>query len=206
MPEWTEAAAGSERHLGSKRDKPHWNHRNERLLVADHGGLHAYPHDNDIVLDHTVYAFNAMALSVFVSLGAGRIALPPEMDIAQKAQMMTAYKAHNKQTAPVEALLYARHELMAMRHCVLSGALGKDACGLCKKKRFYLEDMKGHRYPLVTDSRCQSHVMHSRVTEANPADYFALGVKHYRVELFDEDAKQSRDIVKRFAEQLKGMR
>ncbi len=182
------------------------SYRGERLLVTDHGGLYAFKRDNAIVLDHTVYAFNASSLAVFVSLGAKRVALSPELNIKQAAKMMAAYKAHNNQTAPVEALLYARHELMAMRHCVLSGALGKDACGLCKKKRFYFEDMKGHRYPLFADSHCQSHVMHSRVTEANPADYFALGVKHYRVELFDENAKQSRDIVKRFAEQLKGMR
>ncbi len=179
-------------------------YQGERLLVTDHGGVHAYPQNNDIVIDHTVYALNAMALSVFMSLGAGRVALSPELDIAQTGQMMAAYQAQNGQPAPVEAILWARYELMAMRHCVLSGALGKNGCGLCKKNRFFLEDLKGNRYPLAMDRHCQSHVFHSRVTEANAADHIALGVRHFRVELFDEDEKQSSDIVMRCLGELAG--
>ncbi len=169
----------------------------ERLLVADHGGLHLYPQDNDVILDHSVYALNSAALSVFVSYGAQRAALPPELDMTQTARMAAAYQEHNGQPAPVEALLYVRHELMAMRHCALSGALGKSSCGLCKQKRFSLEDLQGNKYPLVMDSGCRTHVFHSRVTEANAAEYLALGVRHFRIELFDEDEQMSRDIVKR---------
>ncbi len=174
----------------------------ERLLVTDHGGLLAYSQGNDITIDHTVYAFNAAALSVLVSYGAKRAALSPELDIVQTAQLMAAYKAINGQTAPVEAILYARHELMAMRHCVLSGALGKNACGLCKEKHFGLEDIKGNVYPVMRDENCRTHVFHSCVAEIGAAEYLALGVRHFRIELFDEDATQSRQIVKRYLSQL----
>ena len=176
--------------------------KEECLLVADHGGLYTYPPDNDIVLDHSVYALNASSLSVFVSQGAKRVALAPELALAHAEDMLTAYKACNGQTAPVEAILRARYELMAMKHCVLSGALGQSACGLCKKKRFFLEDLKGSRYPVMMDKHCQSHVLHSRVTEANVSEYLALGVKHFRIELFDEDADQSAQIVQRCLDEL----
>lgn len=174
----------------------------ERLLVTDHGGLHAYPSGNDITIDHTVYALNASALAVLVSYGAQRIALSPELDMAQTAQLMAVYKRLNSQPAPAEAVLYARHELMAMRHCVLLGALGKSACGLCKEKRFSLEDLKGNRHPFFMDNSCQTHVFHSRATQKSAAEYLALGISHFRIELFDEDAAQSRQLVKQYISQL----
>ena len=73
--------------------------------------------------------------------------------------------------------------VMVMRHCVLSGALGESACGLCKMKRFELEDMKGSRFLVVTDAHCQSHIYQGSVTQRNARDDLALGVRHFRVEL-----------------------
>jgi putative protease len=177
-------------------------YKNERLLVTDHGGLHVYPLNNDVILDYSVYALNSMALSAFVSFGARRMALSPEMNIEQTAQMMAAYKERNGQAAPVEAVLWARHELMPMRHCVISGALGKSSCGLCKKKHFYLEDIKGNRFPVLVDERCHSHIFHSRTNEAQAKEYLTLGVTHFRVELFDEDAEKSKALIKRFLKQI----
>lgn len=174
----------------------------ERLLVTDHGGLHAYPNDNDVILDHSVYALNANALSVFVSFGANRIALSPELSVLQTEQMMSAYNGLNKQTAPVEAVLWARYELMPMRHCVLLGALGKSACGICKKKHFFIEDVKGEKFPVMMDKHCNSHIYHSRIIDANAADYLSLGVKNFRVELFDEDDTQSKALIARFLRQI----
>lgn len=170
----------------------------ERLLVTDHGGLHAHASQNDIVLDHSVYAFNAEALSVFVSLGAHRVALPPELAPGQIARMLAAYVKRNGQPAPVEAVVSARHELMAMRHCVLRGALGEKGCGLCKTKRFFLEDAKGERYPLTTGAQCGTRVFHSRITQWDVRDAQKMGVRHFRVELFDETGAQSRQLVEHY--------
>ncbi len=177
-------------------------YEDERLLVTDHGGLNIYPHSNDVIVDHTVYALNSQALSAFVSFGAGRVALSPELSAEQTAQMMAAYKERNGQIAPVEAVLWARHELMAMRHCVLLGALGKSACGLCKKKNFSLQDIKGKRFPVIVDANCRSHIYHSQISEASAGDYLALGVRHFRVELFDEDAVQSKTLVERYLREI----
>jgi putative protease len=178
------------------------SYENERLLVTDHGGLHVYPQSNDVILDHTVYALNSEALSAFVSLGAQRIALSPELNTAQTKKMMATYRARNGQAAPVETVLWARCELMAMRHCVLSGALEHSSCGICKKKSFFLMDIKGNRFPVIVDEHCQSHIFHSRVIEADAEDYLTLGVRHFRVELFDEDADQSKALIQRFLRKI----
>lgn len=174
----------------------------ERLLVTDHGGLHVYPKNNDVILDHTVYALNSLALSSFISLGAKRVALSPELNTKQTAKMINAYKEKNGQTAPVEAVLWARHELMAMRHCVLSGALGDSSCDFCRKKDFFLEDIKGNRFPVMVDEHCQSHIFHSRIIENRVNDYLPIGVRHFRVELFDEDAEQSKALIQRFLREI----
>ncbi len=179
-------------------------YENERLLVTDHGGLHMYPGSNNVILDYSVYALNSYALSAFVSFGAKRMALSPELTMAQTGQMMAAFKEKGGQTAPVEAVLWARYELMAMRHCVLSGALGKASCGLCKKKRYYLEDIKGSRFPVIMDNNCKSHILHSHISEASASGYLALGVRHFRAELFDEDVEQSQALVDRLLRQING--
>ncbi len=174
----------------------------DRLLVTDHGGLHVYPKNNDVVLDHSVYAANSFAAAEFVSRGVRRIALAAEMDEMQTLDMVKAYKTVNGQMPPLEAILYARHELMVMRHCVLRGALGENSCKLCKRKRFFLKDIKGSCFPIITDESCKSHIYHARPTLKDAAAYSAMGIRHFRVELFDEDAEQSAVLVKRFLSKI----
>jgi len=174
----------------------------ERLLVTDHGGLQMYARGNDIVLDHSVFALNAETLTVFLSHGVKRIALSPELDAGQTRKMIEAFDAQNHFAPPVEAVLWARHELMGMRHCMLLGALGKTACDLCGKTRFYLKDEKGNRFPILRSGSCKSRIFHSRVIKASAQDYLLMGVKHFRIELFDEDGKESRKIAERILRQI----
>jgi hypothetical protein len=63
-------------------------------------------------------------------------------------------------------------------------------------------DIKGNRFPVIVDEHCQSHIFHSRVIEADAEDYLTLGVRHFRVELFDEDADQSKALIQRFLRKI----
>lgn len=170
----------------------------ERLLVTDSGGLHVYPRANDVALDYFVSALNARTLAELMRQGARRVALSPELDVAQTAQMIGAYRAANGREPALEAIVWGRYELMAMRHCVACGALGDAACAACVRQPFALEDIKGNRYPVLIGADCRSRILQSRPHEADTAALLALGVRHFRVELFDEDAAQTQKLLRRF--------
>lgn len=177
----------------------------ERLLVTDHSGLYVYPKNNDVGLDYTASALNADALTVYFHSGARRIALSPELDEKQTAEMLAAFKQLHGQLPPVEGLVYARHELMAMRHCVIRHALGSDACKRCRQERFSLLDDAGRRFPIISTERCENRLFEGRAAEKDFKALLDMGIRHFRVELLDENVSQSIGIVKKYCTLIDGL-
>jgi putative protease len=170
----------------------------ERLLITDHGGLHVYAPDNDAVLDYTAGALNADALTVYFRSGVHRIALSPELNMDQTAEMLRVFFGQYGQLPPVEALVYARHELMALRHCVIRHALGGAACGRCRRERFSLQDDAGRLFPILTTERCENRLFEGAPAQKEVGMLRDMGIRHFRVELMDEDADQSKKIVTKY--------
>jgi putative protease len=111
--------------------------------------------------------------------------------------MLQAFLKEYDQLPPVEALVYARYELMALRHCVIRHALGESFCGRCNGERFSLQDDMGRLFPVVKTERCENRLFEGRPTERKMQELLDLGIRHFRVELLDEDATKSREIVKK---------
>jgi len=174
----------------------------ERLLVTDHGGLHVYPAHNDVVLDYTASALNADALAVYFRSHVRRIVLSPELDAERTAEMLRAFAEEYGQLPPVEALVYARHELMALRHCVIRHALGEAACGRCRQERFSLQDDAGRLFPILSTPRCENRLFEGRPAEKDIRQLLDMGIRHFRVELMDEDATESCRIVDKYRRML----
>lgn len=178
-----------------------------RLLITDNGGLHAYHGNSDFVLDYHLNALNASTLAVFFGLGAKRVALSPELNNNQIADIARAYETANGHPPVLEALVYGRYELMAIQHCVISHTLGKPKhCESCKREQYYLHDIKKNRYPIVTDSNCNNYILADKCENKDVAELFLMGVRDFRIELFDEDAAQSRKIVSKFIAQIARLR
>jgi putative protease len=167
----------------------------ERLLVTGNGGMVSYRGNNELVIDYTLNVLNSYTAAYFARLSALRIALSPELNTAQIEAMIRGYEKANGQTPALEAIVYARHELMAMQHCILSQ---KDDCGLCKKGKYALEDLAGSRYPVVTDDACNNYILNSKYVQMDVQKLLALGIKHFRVELFEQNAEKSRETVRRY--------
>lgn len=181
----------------AKKNEPY---EGERLLVTDNGGMYLYRGKNDIVVDYTLNVLNSYTAAYFAKLSAKRITLSPELDTEQIEALIKGYEKANRLRPVLEAIVYARHELMAMQHCVISV---KKNCGLCKKGRYYLEDLGGGRLPVVADGDCNNYILNSRNIEPDVSKLMAIGIKHFRVELFDESAEESRETVQRFLKLIK---
>ncbi len=167
----------------------------ERLLVTDNGGVYSYRGKNDMVLDHTLNVLNSYTAAYFAGHGAKRIALSPELDTGQIEALIKGYERANGQAPVLEAIVSARHELMVMQHCVISA---KKNCGLCRRGSFCLEDLEGGRFPIATDGSCNNYIMNSRYVETDVPKLLKMGIKHFRVELFDQNETDSKAVVQRF--------
>jgi putative protease len=116
----------------------------------------------------------------------------------QTAEMLRVFFGQYGQLPPVEALVYARHELMALRHCVIRHALGGAACGRCRRERFSLQDDAGRLFPILTTERCENRLFEGAPAQKEVGMLRDMGIRHFRVELMDEDADQSKKIVTKY--------
>ena len=174
-------------------------YENKRLLVTDNGGIYDYSKNNDIVLDYSLNAVNAETVSVFVGMNAQRIALSPELSVSQISDLIQEYEKRNGQKSPLEAIVYARHELMAMKHCIISdNGKNNEKCNKCSKKQYYLTDISGNRYPIVTDKGCNNYILGQKFESGDIASLKSLGIKHFRAEFFDESGKQCQEIISNY--------
>ncbi len=178
----------------------------KRLLITDNGGLHEYHAGNDIVLDYTLNTLNFYTLAVFFSLGAKRIAVSPELDERSLKDMIDAYKKEHGARPALEALVYGRYELMAMQHCVIAHSLGeKKHCGVCKTGSFFLDDIKGNKYPIVTDSDCNNYILHSRTEQGDLSILFKTGVSDFRIEFLYETPQQCTQTAQQYMAELENL-
>ena len=178
-------------------------YENERLLVTDNGGIYQYQNDNDIVLDYSLNALNAETVSTFIGMSAKRIAISPELELTQIRDLIKAFEEKNNQNPPMEALVYARHEIMAMKHCVISNdSKAHSKCEMCTKKQYYLVDINRNRYPIITDDYCNNYILGQKIESSDISSLKSLGVRHFRIEFFDENAEQCQLIVKSYIEKI----
>ena len=101
-----------------------------------------------------------------------------------------------KENYPVELIIYGCLELMLMKYCPLKQCL--NYCSNCKTStdKFYLENNDKERYPIIRNN-CITHIMHSKNINKldNISTYINLGIKHYRIELFDETSNEVSKII-----------
>ena len=178
-------------------------YKNERLLVTDHGAMHACQGKNDVVADYTLNILNSYTLNYYSSLSVGRFALSPELNIEQTTAMMREFRRANGFDPAIEALIHARHELMVLKHCVITGS-GKKDCGVCRKKSYLIEDVNGRRFPIVTDENCNNYILNCAALKPDINRLYGIGIRHFRIELFDEDAAGSKFLIEKYIRMIKG--
>lgn len=187
----------------NKLAKSNVSHSGEQLLVTDHGGIHAYHSDNNIVIDYSLGVLNAESLSVLVEYGVKRITLSPELNNQQIKELITAYQKRNNHVPVLEAPVYVRYELMAMQHCVIAHSMNKKKhCDLCKHKQYHLQDISGNEYPILTDEYCNNYIFSRLYNRQDISVLKEMGIRHFRIELLNETGQEARQIVKRFLDQI----
>lgn len=168
------------------------NLEDERLLVGELGSVEKYRMNNTLIGDYYLNVINHHSIDLLCGFGLERVTLSVELDDAKIQDIM-------KKQYPVELVIYGRLELMVMKYCPLKKCL--KYCNSCKdsQDKFGLKDRQGNYYPMIRKN-CLTYIMHHQVIDKinDVSKYKDMGIRHYRLELFDEDVDQIRELIHHF--------
>lgn len=165
---------------------------NEKLLVGELGSIYKYSNNNKLIGDYYLNITNHHSIKFLNDYNIDRITISEELDDYK-------IKDISKYFNNIEMIIYGRRELMVMKYCPLKECL--NYCRSCKNSqdKFYLSDKFNNKYPLIRNN-CITHIL-----ESSPIDkldrlnnYIDMGIRYYRLELFDEGRKEVENLIKRF--------
>ena len=126
-----------------------------------------------------------------------RVTISYDLNVAQVLDLISHTPA-----AWLEINLHQHMPMFHMEHCVFAAFLstGTDHtnCGRpCEKHRVHLKDRVGAEHPLRADVGCRNTLFNSKAQTG--AAYFEkllnAGLRHFRIELLEENAHDTRQII-----------
>ena len=73
----------------------------------------------------------------------------------------------------------------------------KFPCNVCRTgKKYYLVDRNNKKYPLIHNNELTHILNYKPLDIKNINEYKNIGIKNYRIELFDEDSITTTNIIK----------
>jgi putative protease len=110
----------------------------------------------------------------------------------------------------LQLTLHQHMPMFHMEHCVFAAFLSKGTshldCGRpCERHRVHLMDRVGVRHPLRADVGCRNTLFNAKA-QTGAAFYdslFSAGIRHFRIELLEEDAAESQHVIKAYQKLLR---
>jgi U32 family peptidase len=159
-----------------------------------------------LVGDTTLNAVNARAIEFLVEAGCDRVTPGFDLDDAQIVTLVAACDATR-----LEILIHHHLPLFHTEHCVFAGCLSNGAdwrtCGKpCDRHKIRLRDRTGVEHAVIADVGCRNTVFNARAHNRNRIlkKLRMAGVLHNRIEMLEEDAAATHDLVLRFRDTLGG--
>ncbi|HEY5893027.1 MAG TPA: U32 family peptidase [Chthoniobacterales bacterium] len=181
----------------------------DALLVRNLGAL-AFYRDSLIpkIGDFSLNVANPLTADYFIGQGLARLTVSYDLNFPQVLDLV--------RNAPAECFEITIHQHMPMfhmEHCVFAAFLshGTDHtnCGRpCETHRVHLRDRVGMEHPLRADVGCRNTVFNA-VPQSGARFFAALtaaGMRHFRVELLEENAAETKIIITSYRELLNGER
>ena len=156
--------------------------------------------------DFSLNIANPLTAEFFMGKGMERVTISYDLNFPQVQDLLRA--------APpgwFELTIHQHMPMFHMEHCVFAAFLSQGRtfldCGRpCEHHRVHLRDRVGMEHPLRADVGCRN-TLYNAVAQTGAGFYdelAALGLRHYRVELLEEDAAQTRRIIGSFQRLLRG--
>lgn len=171
----------------------------DKSLVTELGSL-----KNGAIADYFLNATNHETINYYSNY-TDLVTLSCELEDEEIKNIMDYYDGK----VNVEILIYGRIELMLMKYCPLKYLVNKDkACSVCQSGQYYLAggsefDLK--KYPIITDVLTHTTILlnHEVTKKIDSIPFYKdVGVRNFRIELFDEDINDIDEILNSVKEKL----
>ena len=168
---------------------------NDNLLITEIGSI-CYTKDNNVLSDYYLNIINNNAIRILHENGVKQVTLSPEIN--DKINLIDT-KNNN-----IEIIIYGYLEAMITKYCPLNMLLNnnKKPCSLCKDQ-YFLKDTNKKLFPIIQNNCTTTILNHSPINEINKLQYYQeLEIKHYRIELFNENYYQTKEIINKIKKEL----
>ncbi len=186
------------------------NAQPDGVLIRNLGAIAHFAGRADLQLigDFSLNVANPLAAQHFIAAGLARTTISYDLNAEQVLDLLRA--------APPEWFEITLHQHMPMfhmEHCVFAAFMSKGSsfldCGRpCEKHSVHLRDRVGTAHPLRADVGCRNTLFNA-VAQTGARFTGALldaGLRHFRVELLEEDARESERIIAAYQALLAGTR
>ena len=182
---WEEYKDNTKIYLRTSRVVSNYDIEASNILVTELGGIHKYKNKN-VVSDYYLNVVNNHSIKYLLDKGVQRVTLSPEINYDNLEDYIKD---------KVELIIYGRIELMLTKSCSVKEVLNSCPCN--KNDKYYLEDTNKNRYPIVHKD-CLTHIMHYKnINHLDKLAYYKnIGIRSYRIELFDESYDETINLIK----------
>lgn len=158
---------------------------NDNLLITEIGSS-SYAKLNNVFGSYELNVINNEALQVLHSTGIKQVTLSPEIN--DKVNLIDNINNN------VEIIVYGLLEAMVMKYCPIKYLTGE--CG-CKNGKYYLKNQNNYLFPIIQSNCLTTLLNYKPVDNIDMISYYKdLGIKHFRIDLYDESYEDTIKIIK----------
>lgn len=178
------------------------------VLIRNLGAISFFQNEAHLPVtgDFSLNVANPLTAEFLKDTGLERLTISYDLNIEQVLDLL-----HSAPAAWFEITLHQHMPMFHMEHCAFAAFLstGTDFtnCGRpCEKHKVRLRDRVGIEHPLKADVGCRNTLFNA-VPQTGAQFYEELitaGLRHYRIELLEEDATATRSIIHSYQRLLSG--
>ena len=172
------------------------NVENENVLINE---IHDVDENKNMIANYYLNCTNIFALYTLYKLGFKRVTLSIDLSKTRVFSLIKNYENYFNEKPNVEVVVYSKTDLMITKYCLISKCLGNNSkeCGECLKNKYFLEDRKGYKIPLVRDYFCNLRLLNPRALMLFEyiEEMKENGVNCVRIEFTNEDIQECTDIL-----------
>lgn len=175
-------------YLRLSRVNKEYNYDSKNILATEYGTINKYNDKSvNLISDYYLNVVNSYSIKFLLEHNVKRVTISPEVNYNYLDNLLFKDK--------LELIVYGRLELMLTKSCSVREVINSCPCN--KNDKYYLEDINGNRYPIIHNN-CLTHIMHYKNLDyLDKIDYYKnIGIKSYRLELFDEDYEETIRLIK----------
>ena len=160
------------------------NITNDNLLITEIGSI-VYSSNNNVFGSYELNAINNHSLQLLHQRGIKQITISPEIN--DKINLIDNINNN------IEIIVYGWIEAMVMKHCIVKNITNNHSCN----KKYYLKNKNNELYPIVQNNCLTTILNYKPINNIDNINYYKdLNIKHFRIDLYNENYNETIKIIK----------